>query len=118
MPSAQGPDLTIAVTYAAAKAGPFVASLSGAIVSLSFMRILTVRGRLMAVVTGTLISAYVAPAMLDWWMPQTTPAVARMIHFLCGVVGLGAMPIFLAWVKKKAGDPLSLVKDVAGAKES
>jgi dolichol kinase len=113
MPDTPPPDLQAALALAAAKAGPLIASLAGAVVSLSFLKELTIRGRLAAVVSGTLIAAFIGPAVTDTWMAWATPSVVRCVHFLLGVGGLGAMPFFLGWMKRVAGDPLSLVKPSA-----
>jgi len=98
----------------AAKFVAFAPGFAGAVLSLAFVETLTVRGRVIAVATGLVSAAYIAPGLVAiadlFWPGPIDPRAANMIVCLTGVAAIGVLPSFLKWLKSKAGDPLSLLK--------
>lgn len=102
------------VVAAFTKLGSVLPGFAGAVLSLAFVEALTARGRVVAVVVGLCAAMWVAPGLADavdlaW--PGVMPATVRSaIQFLVGLCAMGCLPPLLAWLKKVAGDPLSLLK--------
>lgn len=97
-----------------AKAVAFAPGFAGAVLSLAFVEALTVRGRVVAVATGLTAAAFIAPglvALVDLVWPGDMPKeAAAAISCLTGVSAIGVLPPLLGWLKRVAGDPLSLLK--------
>lgn len=96
---------------ASAKAGPLVASIAGAVVSLAFLEKLTVRGRIAAVGVGFATAVFVAPIMAAWvahhW-PWLGP-VENGVHFMVSLCAMGTLPAMLKTIRAIAGGDLSIV---------
>lgn len=97
-----------------AKAWALAPGFAGAVLSLAFVEALTVRGRIVAVAVGLAAALFLAPAIavgLDLVWPGTLPAaVDRAVLFLTAISAMGVLPPLLGWLKRVAGDPLSLLK--------
>jgi len=97
-----------------AKAATFAPGFAGAVLSLAFIDKLTVRGRVLTVIVGLCCAVWIAPAAADladlFWPGAMPPSVRNAIQFLTALVGMGAIPPFLDFVKRFAGDPLGLLK--------
>ena len=97
-----------------AKAVAFAPGFAGAVLSLAFVENLTVRGRVVAVLVGLAAALFLAPAIaaglgLIW--PGALPAeVDRAVLFLTAISAMGVLPPLLGWLRRLAGDPLSLLK--------
>lgn len=102
------------VTAAVGKLVAFAPGFAGAVVSLAFVEKLTARGRVLTVMVGLATAAFVGPALsagADLIWPGVLPeAVSSCIMFLTGLCAMGCIPPLLGWAKRKAGDPLSLMK--------
>lgn len=97
-----------------AKAWALAPGVAGAVLSLAFVEALTVRGRILAVAVGLAAAMFLAPALaagLDLVWPGDLPdVVARGVLFLTALCAMGTLPPLLGWLKRVAGDPLSLLK--------
>lgn len=102
------------VTAALAKLASFAPGFAGAVLSLAFVENLSVRGRVVCVAVGLACAAFIAPAAADMlalaWPGAMPNSVRSAIQFLVALSGMGLIPPLLAWLKKVAGDPLSLLK--------
>lgn len=96
------------------KAVAFAPGFAGAVLSLAFLEKLTIRGRVVAVMVGLASAMFMAPGIVDFidlaWPGQIPATFARMIQFLVSISAMGFLPQLLGWLKKIAGDPLSLLK--------
>lgn len=96
------------------KAVAFAPGFAGAVLSLAFVEQLTIRGRIVAVLVGLASAMFLAPGLVDAvdliWPGQIPATVARMVQFLVSISAMGVLPPLLGWLKKVAGDPLSLLK--------
>lgn len=97
-----------------AKAVAFAPGFAGAVLSLAFVEALTVRGRIVAVATGIVSAAFIAPFLVDLadliWPGPIPQSASAAISCMTGVAAIGILPPFLGWLKRLAGDPLSLLK--------
>lgn len=95
-------------------AGPYLPGFAGAVLALAFLERLTPRGRVVAVVVGLSAASFLGPALSavsDLFWPGVMPReVDGAIKFLTGLLGMGCLPPFLAWMRRVAGDPLNLLK--------
>lgn len=102
------------IAAAVAKAAAFAPGFAGAVVSLAFVGQLTARGRILAVGVGFISAAFMGPglaALADLAWPGVLPEEVRgTIIFFVGLCAMGCLPKLLEWAKRKAGDPLSLMK--------
>ena len=78
----------------------------GALVSLKFIENLTIKQRATTVFAGTMVSAYIAPALLFYL--ELSPKMESGVAFLCGLFGMSftgavikAMPDILEAVKAR-----------------
>ena len=96
------------------KAAAFLPGFAGSVLSLAFVEALTVRGRVLAVVVGLCAVVWIAPALsagLDLVWPGEMPREVRSaVQFLTGLCAMGCLPPLLGWLRRVAGDPLSLLK--------
>lgn len=99
---------------AAAKLLTFAPGFAGAVLSLAFVENLTLRGRVVTVVVGLAAAAFIAPAASDLadlaWPDAMPPSIRSAIQFLVALCAMGCIPPLLGWLRKVAGDPLSLLK--------
>lgn len=102
------------LTASLAKLATIAPGFAGAVVSLAFVERLTARGRVLTVLVGLATAAFVAPALSEGadliWPGAMPAAVSGCIMFLTGLCAMGCIPPLLGWAKRKAGDPLSLMK--------
>ncbi|MDG4866538.1 hypothetical protein P8631_00735 [Guyparkeria sp. 1SP6A2] len=91
------------VKYAA-----LIAGAAGAVISLRYIDDLSVFGRVLAVLTGTLTAGYLSPAAGQWLgvAQQTENAIA----FVLGLTAMNAIPGLLKLSEKFASDPLSFIR--------
>jgi hypothetical protein len=96
----------------------YAPGFAGSVLSLAFIEKLTRRGRVVAVCVGIAAAVYLAPAItdiVDMMTPGKLPdSVKSATQFLTGLCAMGALPPFLGWLKRVAGDPLTLLKGRAG----
>jgi hypothetical protein len=109
-----------AITAALAKLASIGPGFAGAVVSLAWVEDLTVRGRVMAVVVGLVSAIFLGPAICElvdlFWPGEGLPPGARTgALFMTGLCAMGCLPKLLDWLKRVAGDPLSLLKVRGGA---
>lgn len=108
------PQAAADVVSLVAKAIPYAPGFAGAVLSLAFVENLTIRGRIVAVAVGLGTAMYLGPALAavaDLVWPGEMPIrVQRGIEFLTALSAMGCLPPLLAWIKRVAGDPLSLLK--------
>ena len=99
---------------AAAKLLTFAPGFAGAVLSLAFVEALTARGRVVAVLVGLASAAFISPALADgadlFWPGAMPESVRSMIQFVIALCAMGCIPPLLGWLRKIAGDPLSLLK--------
>ncbi|MDP2214992.1 hypothetical protein [Phenylobacterium sp.] len=109
-----------AIAAALAKLASIGPGFAGAVVSLAWVEDLTVRGRGVAVMVGLVSAIFLGPAICDlvdlFWPGEGLPAGARTgALFMTGLCAMGCLPKLLDWLKRVAGDPLSLLKVRGGA---
>lgn len=97
-----------------AKFATFAPGFAGAVLSLAFVDRLSARGRFLTVVVGLACAAFVAPALADvaglFWPGEMPRSVKGAIEFLTALCAMGCIPPLLDWLRRVAGDPLSLLK--------
>lgn len=95
---------------------PHAAGFAGAVLALAFLDTLTIRGRIVAVAVGLASSIWFPPLILavaSVFIPAAagvSQEVKSGLAFLTGLSAMGVLPPFLAWIKRVAGDPLSLLR--------
>ena len=103
-----------AVAALVTKAASFLPGFAGSVLSLAFVEALSARGRVLAVVVGVCAVVWISPALAagtDLVWPGAMPTEVRSaIQFLTGLCAMGCLPPLLAWLRRVAGDPLSLLK--------
>lgn len=104
-----------AIAAALAKLASFGPGFAGAVVSLAWVEDLTVRGRVIAVVVGLTSAIFLGPLFCEivdlFWPGEGLPPGARTgVLFMTGLCAMGCLPKLLDWLKRLAGDPLSLLK--------
>ena len=108
------PHAASSVVTLMAKAIPYAPGFAGAVLSLAFVENLTIRGRVVCVAVGLGTAVYLGPAfaaIADLVWPGDMPIrVQRGIEFLTALSAMGCLPPLLAYIKRVAGDPLSLLK--------
>lgn len=101
-----------------AKLASFTPGFAGAVLSLAFVEKLTLRGRVITVTVGIAAAAFLAPALADAadlvWPGDMPRSVRSAIQFLVGLCAMGCIPPLLGFLKRLAGDPLSLIKRGSG----
>lgn len=103
-----------AVAAILSKAASFLPGFAGSVLSLAFVEALTLRGRVLAVIVGLCAVVWLSPAIAAGtdlvWPGAMPPEVRSAIQFLTGLCAMGCLPQLLAWLRRVAGDPLSLLK--------
>lgn len=85
------------------------ASAAGAVISLSFIDKLTLRGRVIALFQGFLTAVFLAP-MISSGVAHAAPVLAHVemgVHFLVSLSAMAVLPPFLEWARQKARDPFA-----------
>ena len=97
-------------------AGPlwqFAPGFVGAVIGLRFVEQLTTLGRATAVGIGLASAVFLGPLLAhfaDLFWPGDLPVEARNgVLFLTGLCAMSALPSFLGWVRRVAGDPTILL---------
>lgn len=108
-----------AIVAALTKLAPMVPGFAGAVVSLAFIKHATPWQRVVAVAVGLTFAIVIGPALsagVDAFLwPGDMPAqVDSAIKFLTGLCALGAVPPFMDFLKRTAGDPLSVIRPRTG----
>lgn len=102
------------IAAALAQLASFTPGFAGAVLSLAFVENLTMRGRALTVSVGVAAAAFLAPALADaadlLWPGDMPRSVRSAIQFLVALCAMGCFPPLLAFLKRLAGDPLSLIK--------
>lgn len=86
-----------------------MASVAGAILSLSFIDRLTLRGRAFAVAQGFLTAVFVAP-MITSGVAHAAPFLGHVemgVHFLLSLSSMAVLPPLLEYLRKRAADPFA-----------
>ncbi len=85
----------------------------GAVIGLRFVDRLTTLGRATAVGIGLASAVFIGPLLahiVDIFWPGVLPDEARNgILFLAGLCAMSALPPFIGWVRRVAGDPTILL---------
>lgn len=108
-----------AIVAALTKLAPMVPGFAGAVVSLAFIKHATPWQRVVAVGVGLTFAIAVGPALaaaVDAFLwPGVMPVVVHnAIQFLTGLCALGSVPPFMDFLKRTAGDPLSVFRPRTG----
>jgi hypothetical protein len=108
-----------AVVVALSKLAPMVPGFAGAVLSLAFIKDATPWQRFVSVAVGLVFAIVVGPALsviVDQFVwPGVMPVqVDNAIKFLTGLCALGATPPFMDFLKRFAGDPLSVIRPRVG----
>lgn len=94
--------MTYALAWLSENGWLYVGSFSGSMAATWTMRGLDIRGRIVAVVIGTLIGLVSGPPICEIWF-KDLPASSRIpsfVCFVCGAVGLAVVP---SLIKKATG---------------
>lgn len=93
---------------------PYAPGFAGAVLSLAFVEQLTLRGKAVCVAVGLASAMFAAPALSDLadlvWPGAMPRSVRSGIEFIVALCAMGCLPPLLAWLRKVAGDPFSLLK--------
>lgn len=108
-----------AIVAALTKLAPMAPGFAGAVVSLAFLKDATPWQRVVAVAVGLTVAVAVGPAIaagVDAFLwPGAMPAlVDRAIQFMTGLCAIGTVPPFMDFLKRTAGDPLSVIRPRSG----
>ncbi|RZJ19133.1 MAG: hypothetical protein EON91_02750 [Brevundimonas sp.] len=112
---ADAPTPSGALAELARLAAPWAPGIAGAVLALAFLDGLTPRGRVVALAVGLASAAFIGPMFVEigglFWPGGALPGrFAGGLYFLTGISAMGFLPPLLGWIKRVAGDPLSLLK--------
>jgi len=89
----------------------FLASAAGAVTGALVDKTLTLQGKFTAFFIGLTSSVFVVPLILARFFPGTTlTPEAAGIFYLAATCANVALPPFLRFVSKRAGDPLAFLR--------
>lgn len=97
---------------------PYLPGFVGAVIGLRFVEQLSTRGRVTAVAVGLASAVYLGPALghlLGFLLLRSDPPIQVMggIQFLTGLCAMSALPPFIKWISRVAGDPTILLSFLA-----
>lgn len=92
-----------------------LASTAGAVTGALVDKSLTLQGKVTAFFIGLTASIFVVPLLLGRFIPGTslTPEAAG-IFYLAATCANAALPPFIRFVSKRAGDPLAFLRTKGG----
>ncbi|MFI9652595.1 hypothetical protein [Guyparkeria halopsychrophila] len=90
------------------KHAALIAGAAGAVISLRYIDDLSMFGRVLAVITGTLTAGYLSPAAGQWL--DVSQPTENAIAFVLGLTAMNAIPGLLKLSEKFAADPLSFIR--------
>lgn len=109
MPESSGGLAALLASLKSPDALRLVAAAAGAILSLSFIDRLTLRGRAVAVAQGFLTAVFVAP-MVTTGVAHVAPFLGHVemgVHFLLSLSSMAVLPPLLEYMRKRAADPFA-----------
>ncbi|MCZ8195000.1 hypothetical protein [Brevundimonas sp.] len=109
MPEPAGGLAALLASLKSPEALKLVAAAAGAILSLSFIDRLTLRGRAVAVAQGFLTAVFVAP-MVTTGVAHAAPFLGHVemgVHFLLSLSSMAVLPPLLEYMRKRAADPFA-----------
>ncbi|MDZ7789742.1 MAG: hypothetical protein U5L08_04460 [Xanthomonadales bacterium] len=90
------------------KYAALIAGAAGAVVSLRYIDDLSMFGRVLAVLTGTLTAGYGSPAAGQWL--SISQPTENAIAFVLGLTAMNLIPGLLKLSQLFASDPLSFIR--------
>jgi len=92
-----------------------LAATAGAVTGALIDKSLTLQGKLTAFFIGLTCSIFVVPLVLGRFIPGTTlTPEAAGIFYLAATCANAALPPFIRFVSKRAGDPLAFLRAKGG----
>lgn len=97
---------------------PYLPGFVGAVIGLRFVEQLTTRGRITAVAVGLASAVYLGPFLGHllghmFWRGLPPEQIMGGVQFLTGLCAMSALPPFLKWISKVAGNPTLLLSFLA-----
>ena len=102
------PASTAVGSFLGVKYAALIAGAVGAILSLRYIDDLSMFGRILAVVTGTVTAGYGSPAIAQW-LGLTQPT-ENAIAFVLGLTAMNIIPGLMRLSERFATDPLSFIR--------
>lgn len=92
-----------------------LAATAGAVTGAVVDKSLTLQGKATAFFVGLSASVFVGPLILMRFFPATTmtPEAAGFFYVFAAIAN-GAVPPFVRWASKRAGDPLAFIRQIKG----
>ena len=102
------PTTSALASFLGFKGAALVAGALGAVLSLRYIDDLSMFGRVLAVITGTLTAGYLSPAIATWF-GLGQPA-ENAVAFVLGLTAMNLIPGLMRLSEKFASDPLSFIR--------
>lgn len=95
-----------------------LASAAGAVTGALIDKSLTIQGKVTAFFIGLSASVFLTPLLLGRFFPGTTlTPEAAGIFYLAATCANAALPPFIRFVSKRAGDPLAFLRSAKGGEQ-